>query len=84
MTYVMWGMLAWCCVVGAVGMNITISGNDAAGNGMATGMVRGMAGAALVVAGTLAGFYLLIRWTPFRYLCLTLLGLVSFLMMLML
>lgn len=84
MTYVMWAMLTWCCVVGIIGMNVTISGNDAAGNGMATGIARGVAGIALIAAGILSGLYLLIRWTPFRYLCLTLLGFISLLIVLVL
>jgi hypothetical protein len=80
MTYAMWAMLAWCCIVGTVGMNVTIGGNDAAGNGLATGIARMVAASGTIAAGVLAGLYLLIRWTPFRYLCLTLMGLVSFLL----
>jgi hypothetical protein len=77
LTYAMWAVVAWCCVFGWLGLHAEITGNDAAGNGMATGLTNMAAGAGLIAVAFLAGAYLLIRWAPVRYACLALLLLIS-------
>nr|WP_253072801.1 hypothetical protein [Sphingomonas sp. H160509] len=74
----MWGMFAWCCLVGVIGMNVTIGGSDAAGNGLATGIARGISGIALITAVTVTSLYLIIRWRPFRYFFIILMAIITF------
>jgi hypothetical protein len=50
-----------------MGLHAEITGNDAAGNGMATGLTNMAAGAGLIAVAFLAGVYLLIRWALVRY-----------------
>jgi hypothetical protein len=77
LTYVMWLLVAWCGIFGWLGLHVQITTSDPAGNGIGTGIVQGFAVLGLIAVGLLAGLYLLVRWTPFRYVCIALLLLVS-------
>ncbi|WP_230768848.1 hypothetical protein [Sphingomonas sp. Leaf4] len=80
LTWAMWALVAWCGIAGAIGLNTRITDSDPAGNGMATGMIQGLAMLLLAATGIVVGLYLLIRWRPLRYVCvglLTVLAIVS-------
>ncbi|WP_076068286.1 hypothetical protein [Sphingomonas montana] len=61
LTYVMWLLVAWCGLLGWLGLHIQITGSDAAGNGMATGLTNMVAGLALIITSVIAAAYLLVR-----------------------
>ncbi len=78
LTYAVFALTAWCTGLGWIGLHRQVTGNDPAGNGMATGFVHGFAEVGLQATAILTATYLLIRWKPVRYVCvalLTILGL---------
>lgn len=83
MSYVMAALAVWCAVLGWIGLHGHVTGNDAAGNGMATDFLHGFAEAGMEFTALLVGLYLLCRWRPIRYVCLTLLALLSLVMVLL-
>jgi len=50
---------------------------------MATGFIHGYAEAGLQLTAFLAGLYLLCRWKPVRYICITMIALLSLAMILL-
>lgn len=83
MSYVMAALAVWCIVLGWIGLHGYVTGNDAAGNGMATSFLHGFAEAGLEFIAFLVGLYLLCSWRPIRYTCVTLLALLSLVMVLL-
>lgn len=83
LSYVMAALAAWCTILGWIGLHGRVTGNDAAGNGMATGFLHGFAQAGLEFTAFLVGLYLLCRWRPLRHVCVTLLVLLSLVMVLL-
>ncbi len=77
LTYAVFALATWCAVLGWIGLHRQVTGNDAAGNGMATGFVHGFAEVGLQATAILTAIYLLIRWKPVRYVCVALLTIVG-------
>lgn len=77
LTCVMGVLALWCAVAGWIGLHLHVTSSDPAGNGMATALVRGFAEAGLEATVILVGLYLLCRWKPVRYTCVTLLVFLS-------
>lgn len=77
LTCVMAVLALWCAVAGWIGVHRQVTSSDPAGNGMATAFVRGFAEAGLEATAILVGLYLLRRWKPVRYICVTLLAVLS-------
>ncbi len=73
----------WCVVLGWIGLHRQVTSSDLAGNGMATGFIHGYAEAGLQLTAFLAGLYLLSRWKPVRYICITMIALLSLAMILL-
>jgi hypothetical protein len=83
MTYVMGALAGWCAILGWIALHRQVTGSDPAGNGMATGFVQGFAEVGLYSTAILTGLYILVRWKPARYVCITLLLLLSLGMLLL-
>lgn len=52
LSYVVAALAAWCVVAGLIGVHGCVTGNDAAGNGMATGSLHGLSEAGLQITAS--------------------------------
>jgi hypothetical protein len=83
LTYVVAGLFVCCLVSGVIGLNSHETGSDAAGNGMATALLRVYAAAGLISGVAVSGLYLIWRWRPARYACVAVLTVLDFAMVLL-